>query len=236
MVIRNEADRYLQCVFAALLPHVDVLHVYDDLSTDGGDRMAAEAGAVVTRRMPLVRTFADHEGAFRQAAWDAFVEAVRPCPGDWVLTIDADEVLIAPQGLGAAIDAALSEGAAAVQIPIPEAFERDDDGGVLIRTDGYWKGLRAPRLFLFRDGGAFRRAVVGCGSTPTYVHADPPAAGSAGLHLLHLGYLDAGDRQEKHDRYSGRPGHSAAHVASILTRPTLVRWNGPRVDVWRGRR
>jgi hypothetical protein len=236
MVVRDEADRYLECVFAALVPHVDVLHVYDDLSHDGSDLMALEAGAVVTRRTPLVRTFAEHEGIFRQTAWDAFAEAVRPCPGDWVLAIDADEVLIAPQGLSAAIDAAESEGAAAVSVPIPEAFERDDDGGMLVRTDGFWGGLSAPRLFRFRDGGAFRRVLMGCGSAPTYVHADPPATDNLGVQLLHLGYLDATDRKEKHDRYAGRPGHSAAHVSSILTRPTVTRWNGPRVDVWRGRR
>jgi glycosyltransferase involved in cell wall biosynthesis len=234
MVTRNEAGRYLDCVLAALQPHVDDIHVYDDLSTDDTPLLAASHGAWVTRRPPIVPSFLVHEGAFRQAAWQAMEHAVLPCPGDWVLCIDADEVLVAPDGLVPAIDAA--GGCASVVLPIPEVYSLGDGGQVLIRTDGFWAGLEAPRLLAYQGGGLFRSAPLACGATPTYPYDHVQSRLNQGAQLLHLGYLDPLDRIDKHNRYAGRTGHSAAHVGSILGRPTLVAWSGPAVDVWRGRR
>lgn len=234
MVVRNEASRYLDCVLSALRPHVQAIHVYDDLSTDATPVLAAAYGARVSRRLPSVPTFLAHEGEFRQAAWHTFEEELRPCSEDWVLCLDADEVLVAPDGLGAAIGAAGL--CPSVSVPIPEVFGQAEGGGVLIRVDGFWAGLEQPRLLRYREGGAFRNAAMGCGSTPSYPGVDVRSMVSAGMQLLHVGYLDPLDRIDKHNRYAGRSGHSAAHISSILTKPTLEPWTGPPVDIWRGRR
>jgi glycosyltransferase involved in cell wall biosynthesis len=235
MVARNEAGRYLDTVLAALSPFVHEIHIYDDLSTDDTPQLATGGyGARVTRRPPTVPAFLAHEGEFRQAAWRAFEEELRPCGDDWVLCLDADEVLVAPDGLLPAINAAGP--CSSVVIPIPEVFGLADDGTVLIRTDGFWRRLEAPRLIRYREGGLFRHAEMGCGSTPTYPNVDVQSMENKGVQLLHLGYLDGQDRIDKHNRYAGRTGHSAAHVSSILTAPTLQAWQGPEVSIWRGRR
>lgn len=234
MVTRNEADRYLDTVLASLALAVDEIHVYDDLSTDETPRLAASHGAWVTLRPPLVPSFATHEGEFRQAGWEAMEWAVRPCPGDWVLCIDADEVLVAPDGLLPAIEAAGA--CSSVGLPIPEVFGRTDQGEILVRTDGFWRGLEAPRLVAYREGGRFRPVELACGATPCWPNVDVQSMENKGVQLLHLGYLDPLDRIDKHNRYAGRTGHSAAHIDSILGRPTLVPWLGPPCEIWRGRR
>lgn len=234
MVVRNEADRYLDCVLTALSPYVHEIHVYDDLSTDASPQIAGAFGARVTRRLPSVPAFLTHEGEFRQAAWRAFEEELRPCSDDWVLCLDADEVLVAPDGLLPAIEAAGP--CSSVVVPIPEVFGQADSGEVLVRVDGFWAGLEQPRLIRYRDGGTFRNAAMGCGSTPSYSSVDVQSMENAGVQLLHLGYLDPLDRIDKHNRYAGRTGHSAAHISSILSSPALTPWQGGPVDIWKGRR
>lgn len=239
MVTRNEAGRYLQAALRALRPHVDAVHVHDDGSEDDSAALAAAEGAAVTRRPPLSPSFAESEGRFRQHAWDAFADELGPCPGDWVLCLDADEVLVAPDGLWPAVDAPLGHETprhTAVQVPIPEVFGFDY-GWPLVRVDGFWGGLAAPRLFAYQPRGTFRAQKLACGSVPTYVPEGAVwAHGFLGVQLLHMGYADPGDRAAKHVRYSGQPGHATAHVNSILTTPTLKHWEGPTVEVWRGRR
>jgi hypothetical protein len=151
-----------------------------------------------------------------------------------VLCLDADEVLVAPEGLLPTIEAA--DACTSVVIPIPEVFGLADGGGVLVRVDGFWAGLAQPRLIRFRHGGSFRNLAMACGSVPQWPNVDVQSTANDGVQLLHLGYLDPMDRHDKHNRYAERPGHSAAHVSSILTSPTLAPWAGPPVDIWRGRR
>jgi hypothetical protein len=49
------------------------------------------------------------------------------------------------------------------------------------------------------------------------------------ISLMHFGYATETDLIEKYWRYAGVPGHNAAHVHSINTEPTLVRWEYPLV-------
>lgn len=243
MVVRNEAGRYLECVLEALGWAVDGIHVYDDLSSDDTMVVALNAGATVTRRPFLVPSFAEDESRFRQAAWMAMEDQLRPIPGrDWILAVDADELLVAPSGLGPAVDAAVAAYAGAVAVPIPEVFglRPGADGAVIpmVRTDGLWAGLAGPRLAVFEHDGLFREQALAGGSVPSYVRAGAQSTANHGVELLHLGYVDPADRREKHQRYAGhagQPGQNAAHVASILTTPYLEPWPG-EVRVWRGLR
>lgn len=230
---RNESHRYLTMVLKALRPHVDVIHLYDDRSSDDTVELAQDLGAVCSVRLPGLPSFADNEAAFREAGWRDFERVCVPVPADWILAVDADELLVAPQGLGAAIDAAGPVGA--VSLAIPEVFAVAD-GVPMIRVDGYWRGLEAPRLFTYLEGGQFRPPPqVACGAVPSYVNQGVQSREAAGVTLLHLGYLDPDDRAGKFRRYAGLPGHSKAHINSILRPPTLMVWPGGPINVWRGR-
>lgn len=238
MPTRNEAGRYLECVLTHLHRLVDVVVVYDDWSTDDTLEMAETFPNVFT----VVRSegdysFAEHEGRFRQAAWDAFNVLVCPSAGDWVLSIDADEIPVAESATVLA-EAVEQAGAGHFDVPIPEVFDLDPIG---IRTDGHWHGLTAPRLFAWQPGGTFvvadprrpgKEKPRACTAVPAFVAGRP--AGPSPLTLLHLGYAHPDDRAAKFKRYADNPhGHREQHIVSIGRRPRLEPWPEP-VKVWRG--
>lgn len=232
-VTRNEEHRYLAAMLSQLAPVVDGRFVFDDCSTDRTADIALAAGCTVIRREENSPTpsFLEHEGRFRQAAWDEFEFWMEPQPEDWVLAIDSDEFLASHNWdmrdcLQRNIRAAGDRGSIALRIP--EVFGVDDDGCPLIRTDGFWDTISARRLFRYQPGGRFRDKAMGCGSEPTYVAAIPSAA-PVDLTLLHYGYAAEADQQAKHERYTSLSdnGHDGSHVASIVGRKTLERWDGP---------
>jgi glycosyltransferase involved in cell wall biosynthesis len=235
LVARNEADRYLDAVLAAL--RVDAIHLYDDGSTDDTVAIAQARGAVVSSRRLEVPAFMEDEGAFRQAAWHAMVDAIQPSAGDWVLTLDCDELVVAKGepawAMEAAVLTALEAGAVGVRLPIPEIWELG--GKPRQRLDGFWAGLSAPRLFAYRPGGRFRSGLA-CGSVPTYVTGGYISPDNCGLTIAHLGYADAEDRLQKYRRYAGLPCHNPSHISSICAPPRLGEVDFPLPPVWRGAR
>lgn len=93
MIARNEAAYLGRCLRAAR-PHVDELIVVDTGSTDATAAIAAAHGARVGRF-----AWCDDFAAARNAS-------LALATGDWVLVLDADEVLEAPRGhLHALLDA-----------------------------------------------------------------------------------------------------------------------------------
>ncbi|MEN6527463.1 MAG: glycosyltransferase [Candidatus Polarisedimenticolia bacterium] len=84
LIVRDEAERIGRCLDAAL-PIADEIVVVDTGSTDGTAAIAAAKGA---RVVPFV--WIDDFAAARNAALDA-------ARGDWILMLDADEVLERPR-------------------------------------------------------------------------------------------------------------------------------------------
>lgn len=233
---RNEADRYLAQMLENTAGFADAHFFYDDQSTDDTAVIAKSFCTEVITRPSSVPPFIENEGAFRQAAWDAFNETLNPHTGDWVLSIDCDEFLIASHdprvAVRTAIDLAIDAGNVAVAIPIPEVFRADDDG-VHVRTDGYWGTIVGTRLFEWRFQGAkFRDKKMGSGSEPLYV-ANGTYLKQDVVKIMHFGYADPADQKLKHERYTNLTdhGHADKHVQSIITPPTLARWDGPLPSV-----
>lgn len=231
MVTKNEADRYLDLALSAARPVVDDLFVFDDGSTDTTVAVAEGHGCLVTSRHPSGPSFLEHEGRFRQQAWDVFENAVEPEVGDWVLALDADEIVTAigdPREL--LLEAAKlsnDRGELARLIRIPEIFDVRD-GKPYARMDGWWGKIRGTRFFAYRKGGLFADKPMASGSEPTYIQARIGEI-VEGFWLLHLGYACHDDRVEKYRRYSERAGHADQHVASILQDPQLAQWVGPSI-------
>jgi len=221
MPVRNEADRWLAPVLRNLIPRVNEVLVYDDRSSDNTIEIASSFKAVtVVKRQPGEPSFTQHEGRFRQGLWNAYIDHFAPSEGDWVLTIDADEMLVGR--LDVTRYPELS-----VTMPIPEVWGFDEYGHPLIRTDGYWNEQKAPRLFQHQRGGRFSDKPMASGSTPTYV-LNAPTFAVEDLWLLHYGYAEPEDREAKYKRYTSHSfGHNPVHIESILQTPTLETWQGP---------
>lgn len=243
VVARNEADRYLDCCLSWHCGFLDDVHFYDDGSTDKTVQLALAHGCKVTQRALNGPLFAEHEGQTRQASWDAFEFAMAPEEGDWVLSFDADEFFVTEDDEADTIWKLASQAEQAdfvgVKLPIREVFSVVYDGKYLsdprVRVDGLWAQINGPRLFRYQPGGRFADRAMGCGSQPTYVDAGP-FSHPRDAHLLHYGYADPADRKDKHSRYSSMEhGHVNEHIESILQEPTLLPWNGPHFNIWRGR-
>lgn len=226
VVVRNEAHRYLTSMLAKALPLVDEMFVLDDRSTDDSAQIALAMGCTVWVREPDAPSFLEHEGMFRQSAWDSFEEACEPEVGDWVMALDADEVAVGADLVETLRyklpKAAAGLGLNGLRLHIAEVFDVDGRSP-LVRVDGLWGDISGVRLFAYQRGGQFLDRAMGCGSAPTYVDKVDDATSVA---ILHFGYLHPDDRLEKYERYVGRPGHNEAHVASILQPAATRPWTG----------
>jgi hypothetical protein len=247
VVARNEAGRYWPSWLAWHVPifKAENIHVYDDRSDDDTAEMADAAGVHVTRRGETETTFLEHEGRFRQRAWNHMERALEPRQGDWVFSIDADEFLL---GRGDELDEvykacewANSNRRGAYMVSIPEIFRTEllDDRRLFhpqVRVDGWWGKIAGTRLFAWRPNGRFSDRAMASGSEPTYV-TNAPRVVLQNLWLLHYGYARPEDVKAKYARYSATPGaHANSHIASIMEEPALVPWDGPQIDVYLGAR
>lgn len=214
LVTFNEADRYLSDCLAALAPLVDHIHVFDDRSSDATPQIAEALGAAVTIRPPGCPSFIEHEGQFRQAAW----EAMGTLPDDsWVVCLDADEFLTCdPRPVATGVSKTLR---------VREVFDVRN-GTPMVRVDGYWDQITAARIARWTPDSEFPERRLGCGSLPLSI-----ASGDFEIieepQILHFGYARASDRQAKFARYLARPGHNQRHVRSILAPGRLQPFDVP---------
>lgn len=220
MVARNEADRYLIEVLSHLSGYVDQIVFTDDASTDDTPEIALGAGAKVRRLDdPL---FTRNEGLLRNIAWQHLCDYAEP--GDWILAIDADELMFGLESLQNLINQSRYDvlGITFYHMWNPAQY----------RTDKAWRPTIGSRLFRFVPGGEFVQRKMACGSEPTYVQElirQGKFLPHTPLKMMHLGYLLDADKVAKYKRYMELDGgdfHSRAHLESILDpNPTLVDWS-----------
>lgn len=234
--MKNEAGRYLD---AWLNWHqfMDEIFVFDDQSDDGSPRIVEmhDRECVVSDGSI---SFMENEGLFRQAAWEAMEAALKPTEEDWILCLDVDEFLVSNGLDGNGLQAIAAGEADAISLPIPEVF--DVQSGIpMIRTDGWWAGMHAPRLFRYQPGGSLGSCVMGGGAVPLDVNSRPNIDYAYDLAILHYGYADPEDRMGKYLRYQAameRHGTrmNGSHINSILQSPSLTPWAGEVPYVYRG--
>lgn len=232
LVMKNEADRYLESVLEYMTPLFDGVFAWDDQSDDSSVDIADEY-AEVRVRPDSCPSFLEHEGRFRAAAWQSFESAMHPVDGDWVLAFDADEFLVTKKAVNVgnslriAIQIAEKTNCIGIVLPFPEIFDIIN-GTPHYRTDGLWGTIAGPRLFRYSTGGTFSDKPMGCGAEPTYVGKGKLSRDNNDLHMLHYGYAEKEDHARKHKIYTELTdhGHNNKHVQSIIESPTLEPWTG----------
>jgi hypothetical protein len=160
LIVRDEEANIEACL-QALRPLVDEIHVHDTGSTDSTPELAAELGARVTRG-----TWNHDFAAARNAAMER-------CSAEWVLSVDADEVVRADRRTLRRLLRTTSADMLGVAITSPE------DGGRQLNH-------RAVRLFRPRAAhwrGRVHEQVVGRGPGARTAQADGDVIG-----IDHHGY------------------------------------------------
>lgn len=227
MIVKDEAERYLQASLTRLVEICDKVFVADDRSSDESVEIAKELGCVTWTRPDTVPPFIENESLFRQSAWDQMAKQLRVKEGHWILSVDADEYFTGTKSqLKQLVTDAGSRDCYA--FPFREVWSIDP---LQVRTDGFWGSNCNRRMRKFTPGGKFREAKMGCGSVPvtrlaTEIHKMP---------ILHFGYAADNDRKRKSEFYNSIDhGHNNSHIQSILKKPTLEEID-LRIDFWRGR-
>jgi hypothetical protein len=226
---RNEEDRYLMPMLLHMTDVVDSHFFYDDRSDDDTAAVAAWGGCCVTVRPQELKSFVQDEGDFRNQAWQAFESAMGPEPGDWVLVIDCDEVLVNTHNEEGVAEILRREvlwsDKKAIDLHIPEVFGFGRGGIPQVRKDGLWGTIHAPRLFRYETDGQYFLGDFGVPAVPTYVMGASWGQTDR-LALMHYGYADDRDKVAKHERYSSKGTHNDRHVQSIIGPYHTVSWSG----------
>lgn len=240
IVMKNEADRWLQSSLKWNLKFCDEIHIYDDQSDDDSVLIAKQYTDNVSVRPDDVPSFVEDESAFRQAAWNDMEKVCEPEKGDWILCLDADEFIVGNsveknvrKELDTLIEFAENSKKMSVSIRRPEIW--DLCGSPKCRVDGFWDKDRPVRLVKWKSGGKFKNVKLGCGSIPDYGFKGQ-VQNLQICYILHFGYAIEGTNKSKYDFYSSVQdnAHSREHLDSLLKTPKLKEYNGPMPTVWRG--
>lgn len=221
IVARNESNRFLKPVLERLRDQVDLIVFTDDASDDATPEIAEAMGAdVMVMEEP---TFIENEGLLRNTAWEHLCE--HASPGDWILAIDADEMLYGTHILSMMLDQNRYD---VIGIEFYHMWD-----ALHYRVDKAWKPTIGSRLFRFVEGGEFLDRKLACGSEPTYVQEMIQRGRmmwDSGLRMKHLGYVMDEDKMMKYRRYMNLDGgdfHSRSHIESIIDpQPALLLWTG----------
>jgi glycosyltransferase involved in cell wall biosynthesis len=220
MVARNEQSRYLEENLKRLSSQVDKIIFTDDCSTDQTPEIARQYAEVYQTSEVL---FTKHEGQLRYEAWENLSKHAKP--GDWVVAIDADEMLFTMDN-SSIEDTLNSSPFDVVNVRRYEMWNEKE-----YRVDKMWAPHNTFRIFRFAKDGVYKDKRLACGSEPTYVEnwvrnrnywfVNP-------FVMQHLGYARDEDKQAKYDRYMDLDKgefHNLVHLQSILDPdPVLIPW------------
>jgi glycosyltransferase involved in cell wall biosynthesis len=215
MVARNEEFSYLPQVLERLSHQVDEIIFTDDASTDNTVELASK----YTKNIQVLSAplFSTDEGALRQRSWDFLCDSISPTPHDWVLAIDADELLY--ETTYSLRDIIVNEDHDIANIDFYHMWNETH-----YRTDGGWRPHGSTRLFRWMPDGKFKERKLAPGSEPIYVdwimrHFPSRYMRESGLKIKHLSYIKDEDKQAKYDRYVSIDNgayHASSHINSII--------------------
>jgi len=222
MIVRNEAHRYLRNVLSHAASYVDEVLILDDASDDDTVEVCREVLSGLSHQVvSLHRSEFNKEYRLRRIQWE-LAAATR---ADWILCLDADERFE---------DRVLTD--------LPALVNQDAYDAVAFRLydlwkpgfyrdDRWWCAHRTYRTFLVRNLPGFqprwRNADQHCGRFPENVAGLTTAVSP--LRLMHLGWMNAVDRELKVRRYreldpDARFGIREQYESILDADPHLVPW------------
>lgn len=212
MVVRNELHRYLRPCLDSLLEFCDTVIVMDDASEDGTlDWLRDHPDERIAFYASDRSTFFKHEGQTRQRL---LLKTLAHDPTH-VLSLDADELVDNGPKLRAALER--KPDVPVWSLLIEEVWTmRDSD--LLIREDGGWRSHPLNCLWRVPDDTRHLHIMdrrLACRRVPTVVwqqRAEP-----VGASLLHFGWANRGERQQRLKRYLDHDRgqfHAMSHLQS----------------------
>jgi hypothetical protein len=211
LLVKDEKDKYLERVLCRCWEFSDEVHVLDDGSTDGSDRLAVDLGCELHRRTDTGMW--GNEAPARAELWDIGAQAA----GDgWLLICDADMLLHGdPRPF------------LYTTVHNAWAFVLFDTWGDerYYRKDGFWRGHEFPRPWLFRPSAMgittpeWPARGIHTGHCPTNAVVRAGVADFQSLYWIHLAYTRKEHRIQKVQKYLGQAHQLSdfekAHAESV---------------------
>ncbi|NLL52907.1 MAG: glycosyltransferase [Peptococcaceae bacterium] len=220
MIVRNEAERYLQGCLDSLVKYTDSIVVLDDASEDNTPEIC-----LTYHNVKLFRhresTFLDNEAQLRHKLWH-YTQNDRP---EWILAIDADEFL-EEEGIKEIPYLLKQKHFNAVSFRLFDCWERED----YYRTDGLWNPwLRGFSIYMVRYlpqlSSAWPSLKFHCGRFPVAYRQLPHYESSS--RIKHLGWANTVYNRAKYERALLQDPAcqymSKEHYDSILWPPEKVK-------------
>jgi hypothetical protein len=222
MLMRNEADRYLERVLQHAAQYIDRAVILDDASEDH----SVEVCRKVLQGIPLTLV-SNKEPSFhneiilRKQLWEMVVKT----EPDWILVLDADEIF---EDRAPAVLRELAQNREVYYY----AFRLYDMWAEnYYREDTYWNAHQWYRPFMVRYLPDFRyvwqETPQHCGRLPKNITELKGQASQ--LRLKHLGWLKPEDRLQKYYRYKQLDpralyGIKEQYESILDPRPNLIPW------------
>ncbi|MGQ8875025.1 glycosyltransferase family 2 protein [Paenibacillus sp. TSA_86.1] len=221
MIVRNEEQRYLRQALETHRPWIDRAVIIDDGSTDGTAAMCRE----LLQGIPLVLVenpvslFSD-EVSLRKQQWEETI-ATNP---EWILNLDADEILT--PDFGVLRDKMLSGSEEAIYFRLFDMWSE-----TAYREDTFWQAHVYYRAFLvrYRPGMVceWKETPQHCGRFPISIQHLPYACHEP--RVKHYGWAREEDRVRKYRRYQSldpdaRYGWKEQYESILDAEPRLIVW------------
>lgn len=191
----------------------------------------------VRTRAETPDVFYEHEGRSRNALLDFTLEA----DPTHILAVDADEFISDGAALRRVVDDDVGNG---VWTLVMEEVWAADHRWLWTRQDGGWRQHPVPILYRVpanRDGRwRIQDRALACGREPLAVRQLAGRGVQTGISVLHFGWANRAERQERYERYAEADGgrfHASSHLQSILWPDRKVRlakrpWP-PALEPWK---
>lgn len=217
MIVSNEANRYLTKVLDSLNDIVDDIAVVDDNSHDDTVQLCEKYEKARILRLP--NSFFHMESYLRSTAWEWALES----SPDWILAIDADEVIERPDLVKQLINQDI--------IDIWSFRIYDMWNQTHYRHDQYWTGHLRYRPMLMR---VFRNFPYKWDANNHHSARVPQnigrfCHGNSDIRIAHLGWAKEEDRIQKYKRYlavdpNGEWGSLEQYQSILDSTPNLEPW------------
>ncbi|MHA7582743.1 glycosyltransferase family 2 protein [Paenibacillus vandeheii] len=222
MIVRNEEHRYLRQALETHRPWIDRAVIIDDGSTDSTVALCRE----MLEEIPLTlivnqaSLFAD-EVSLRKQQWETTV-ATGP---EWILNLDADEILTTDFGI--VRNQLLGGTEDAIYFRLFDMWSETH-----YRDDEYWQAHAYYRPFLVRYrpewSYEWKETPQHCGRFPLTIQHF--AYGCHSPRVKHYGWARAEDRIRKYERYQAldpdaRYGWKEQYESILDTEPKLLEWS-----------
>lgn len=222
MIMRNEADRYLEEVLTRANEYSDKIVILDDNSTDHSVEKAEFHGAKVYTHDDE-SLFWEQEHTLREYLWKHILPR-EAHTNDWILALDCDEIL-SDYFLTVKDQLLSQDNIGTFTFRIYEAWGSRDK----IRIDKTWNpmGKETPMLTRFTPSVNYMFPQIGLHSGRLPMNVIGPVIPS-GINMLHLGWANPEEHADKIKRYveMDKNPHPImkAHYQSMTETPTLIDW------------